>query len=126
MRNGPESEPEQTLLLMDEILQVMYWLHGEGFGREVSSRGLTRWMAAEPEQIGSVLTRMAVSGLVESLDGPDGKERFRLTADGIREGGRRFADEFAELTRPWHGECGDPDCECRRTGEPADCRHQTL
>jgi len=50
--------------------------------------------------------------------------RYELTATGVREGGRRFADEFANLTRPGHGECADPNCQCQRTEDPADCSHR--
>ena len=50
--------------------------------------------------------------------------RFRLTTAGVKEGGRRFADEFADVTKPGHFECADPHCECKLTGNPADCAYQ--
>ena len=46
---------------------------------------------------------------------PEALCRYALTEEGAREGGRRFADEFKDLTKPGHGECGDPDCECQQT-----------
>ena len=107
---------------VDEILQILFWLQGEGLGDEVAPAQLTRWLTLDAEAIGPVLERMARQGLVEPVDGG----RFRLTDDGRREGGRRFADEFSDMTKPGHGECGDPDCDCYESGDPADCRHNVV
>ena len=95
----PSDPGVQGLAALDEILQVMYWLRGE---------------------------RLAACGLVQPAEGqaPGGTPRYALTAAGVHEGARRFADEFADLTRPGHYECADPDCECQRTGNPADCGHR--
>jgi len=107
---------------IDETLQIFYWLEGEGLAREAGAVDLERWLSLGAETIEPVLERMATLGLVEpSFDG-----RYRLTALGRSEGGRRFADEFSDMTKPGHGECGDPDCECYATGEPADCRHNVV
>jgi hypothetical protein len=117
--------PEKHLAARDEILQVMYWLHGEELAKEVSPDDLTRWVNIDAMKIHSLLVDLAESKLVETTQsGRAGRVRFRLTDAGLKEGGRRFADEFAELTKPGHYECGDPNCECRRTGNPADCVHQ--
>ena len=43
---------------------------------------------------------------------------FRLSADGEQAGKRSFADEFADLTRPGHGEC-DADCWCHESPDEA-------
>jgi len=46
---------------------------------------------------------------------------FSLTAAGAEAGKRSFADEFADLTKPGHGECDD-DCWCHDSPEAAaDC-----
>jgi hypothetical protein len=117
--------PDKQLAARDEILQVMYWLHGEGLAKEVSADDLTRWVSIDAMQIHSLLVDLAEARLVEpTQSGQSSGAHFRLTETGLKEGGRRFADEFAELTKPGHYECGDPNCECRRTGNPADCVHQ--
>jgi hydrogenase maturation protease len=117
--------PDERLAARDEILQVMYWLHGEGLAKEVSADDLSRWVSIDVIKIHSLLVDLAESKLVEAKESDGtGRMRFRLTDAGLKEGGRRFADEFAELTKPGHYECGDPNCECRRTGNPADCIHQ--
>ena len=81
----------------DDLLQMMYWLRGI---LTLRRRGLLERVVIEEDT------------------------QYRLTEEGVREGGRRFADEFADLTKPGHGECGDPDCDCQRTGSPEDCRHR--
>ncbi len=127
---GPPEEtgdsPLGKLAAIDEILQVMYWLRGEHLASEVSAGDLSRWIGLIAGDIGPLLERMAASGLVLTVGGPEAGDapRYTLTAFGVREGGRRFADEFAEITRPGHGECGDANCDCHRTGDPADCAHR--
>jgi hypothetical protein len=43
---------------------------------------------------------------------------YRLTKSGEETGKRTFAEEFADLTRPTHGEC-DEDCWCHEDPEEA-------
>ena len=126
MSPGEEIDPlRKQLAARDEILQVMYWLHGEELAKAVTADDLARWVSLDAMQIHSLLVDLAESKLVEALQSSESNgARFRLTDTGLKEGGRRFADEFAELTKPGHYECGDPNCECRRTGNPADCVHQ--
>jgi hypothetical protein len=116
---------EQHLAARDEVLQVMYWLRGEGIAKDVVADDLTRWMSVDVMQIQSILVGLAEANLVEIvLETEVSTPRFRLTQSGVKEGGRRFADEFADLTKPGHFECADPHCECKLTGNPADCTHQ--
>ena len=113
------------LAAIDEILQVMYWLRGEKLAEDVTPGDLTRWVGLKVDEIAPLLKSLSDSGLVQVRKrDTDNGLRYSLSATGVREGGRRFADEFAELTRPGHGECGDPNCDCHQTGNPADCVHQ--
>lgn len=120
-----ESSPLENLAALDEILQVMYWLRGEGLALEVSASDLTRWIGLGESAIAPLLERGVAFGLLRKAENraENAADRFALSPIGIKEGGKRFADEFADLTRPGHGECGDPDCDCQRTGNPADCVH---
>jgi hypothetical protein len=125
----PSDEPRdpgiEKLAATDELLQVMYWLRGERLAEDVTAGDLTRWVGLTAAEIGPLLAAMAACGLVrEQAPRADGAPRYALTAAGVREGGRRFADEFAALTRPGHGECGDAECDCHQTGNPADCVHR--
>lgn len=110
------------LAQFDETLQVLFWLKGEGFADDASAEDLERWLSLDAKSIAPLLERMARLGLVESVT----EDRYRLTAEGSREGGRRFSDEFSDMTKPGHGECGDPDCDCYVSGDPADCRHNVV
>jgi hypothetical protein len=121
----PDTFPDdpRDLEAQDEVLQVMFWLRGEKLADDVSPADVARFTGASPNAARAVLVRLVERALVSVRRG-DVEQRFALTADGIREGGRRFADEFADLTKPGHGECNDPDCDCRRTGHVEDCRHR--
>lgn len=107
----------------DEVLQVMYWLRGESLALDISAGDLSRFTGSTELELDGLLERLALLGLVQVVPGSNGA-RYALTAEGVREGGRRFADEFADMTKPGHGECGDPECDCHRTGSPADCAHR--
>jgi len=93
----------------DEILQMMYWMHGEGFGREVTADDIRRFLDADRSRLLRWLEQLVEGGYVEVVAG----EKYKLTAFGLREGKRRFLDEFEPfLKHGGHGECNDPDCEC--------------
>lgn len=119
--NNSGETPKEGIAATDEILQVMYWLRGESIAQDVAPPELARWVGLEGERIEPLLKGLVDSGLVENV--PDQEGRFRLTSSGAFEGGRRFADEFAEMIKPGHYECSDPNCDCRKTGNPADCAH---
>jgi len=93
----------EPLAARDELLQVMYWLRGEGIAKEVAAKDLVRWISLDAMRVQSLLVDLAEAKLVEIVSGGDtGDASFRLTDSGVKEGGRRFADEFAELTKPGH------------------------
>jgi len=103
----------------DEILQVMYWMTGEGLGDEFSVNDLRKFLQSEQTVLARDLELMVSSGLLESRDA-----KFALTEQGKAEGGRRFADEFESMNKPGHFECDEPDCDCHSpetTGEV--CKH---
>lgn len=99
-------QPE--IFWQDEILQVMYWMRGEGFASEITVNDLRRFLDADPETLSSNLAVLGRNGLIEL----DSSNRYYLTQAGIREGGRRFADEFDGMLKQGHYECDDPDCDC--------------
>jgi hypothetical protein len=107
------------LFWRDEILQAMFWMRGEGLAESVSPAELARFLMADEAAVAAELSRLTDESYVELPDGTPGPA-YRLTALGVREGGRRFQDEFAGLTQQAHGECG-PGCWCQdpeRQGEP--------
>jgi hypothetical protein len=106
----------QDIYWRDEILQLMYWLKGEGLLEEVNADDLRRFLEAAPGHLEEQLAQLVQGGYLEPV--PEASMRYRLSAIGIEEGRRRFVDEFAPyLGRESHGECGDAACECHTAGE---------
>lgn len=103
----------ELLRIRDEVLQAMYWMSSEGLAERSSAHELSTFLAVSAETLGPYLLRFVDDGYL-ALDG----ERFSLTDRGAESGKRSFADEFADLTRPAHGEC-DADCWCHSSPEEA-------
>ncbi len=114
--------PLDAIYWRDEILQILFWFRGEGLGEAVQPRDLVSFLAADEPFIQGHLQRLADEGYVARQEGEP--ERYQLTEWGVKEGGRRFADEFAGLTGQAHGECSDPNCECQTLG-PEACAART-
>lgn len=115
-----EHETDNPLYWRDEILQVMYWMQGEGFGQEFSAGDLQKFLSAGDDVLEKNLELLDMCGFVKRV----GENRYALTDLGKSEGGRSFADEFDEMMRPGHYECADADCDCHdpeTIGEP--CKH---
>lgn len=113
--HAPKSEALRALFWRDEILQVMFWIQGEGFGDEVGPALLERFLGVDASVGVRYLERLVEEGLLMRA----AAGTYSLTDEGRRHGGRVFADEFAELTKPGHGECG-PDCWCHASPEEAE------
>lgn len=111
----PKSKSLRALFWRDEILQVMFWIQGEGFGERVSPELLERFLGVEAAQGVRYLDRLVTEGLLMR----DQEGLFALTETGRAHGGRVFADEFSGLTQPAHGECG-PDCWCHASPDEAE------
>lgn len=109
----PKSEALRALYWRSEILQVMYWLRGEGFGDQVDPKLLERFLGVDAEIGVQYLQRLVEEGYVTDVGG-----RFALSETGLREGGVEFAMSFSELTRPTHGECSS-DCWCHNSPDEA-------
>jgi hydrogenase maturation protease len=110
-------DPLDDLKRRDEILQIMFWLAGEGFGPDVAVADILRFTGDE-RAVQAALGQLVDDGYLETLGDASGSSRYRLTAPGVYEGRRRFLDEFEPyLARHAHGECGSANCDCHRGGE---------
>ncbi len=109
----------EALRQRDEIMQVLYWMEGEGLAADVRPTDLLPFIEGGEEAIGAQLEALRRLGYVEQTGNEAG--RYRLSVVGRQEGRRRFVEEFTPLLRQGHGECNDPDCECHTTGDPANC-----
>jgi hypothetical protein len=103
----------EVLRIRDEVLQAMYWMHSEGIGSAPSARELSRFLAVPHDTLSAYMERFVADGYLEPV--ADG---YGLTPHGSETGKRTFAEEFADLTRPTHGEC-DADCWCHESPEDA-------
>ena len=114
---GRIDDPVAGLKHRDEILQIMFWLHGEGLGPDVAVPDIMRFVDDE-RAVRGALGHLVEDGHLEVIGEPDAPARYRLTATGIQEGRRRFMDEFEPyLARRGHGQCGSADCDCHQGGE---------
>ena len=103
----------EALRIRDEVLQAMYWMRSEGLAEAPSADELARFLAVPAATLGPYLERFASDGYIEPAGGG-----WRLSAGGEEMGKRTFAEEFADLTKPTHGECDD-DCWCHDSPEEA-------
>lgn len=123
------SDPMDPIRRRDELLQVMYWMRGEGLGDSVSPEQVDRLLVDTPRPLLEAdLRALCEAGLAERVDGDPAEgervddQRYQLTEAGQREGGRRFSEAFADYMKPGHGACSDPACDCHRLGPDA-CVH---
>lgn len=114
MDNGdprPHGEADTGAIIrrQDEILELLYWLEGEGFtGVTATLQGMVRFLAQAESEVCAALEQLVRRGDVAGAAGGE----FRLTAHGRVEAARRFAEEFAPMLSQGHGECNDPACDC--------------
>jgi hypothetical protein len=110
----PKSPHLRQLYWRDEILQLLFWIEGEGLGSDIDPETMDRFLGPESEVALLHLDRLVREGyLVQSPVGT-----FALAERGRREGSRLFADEFATMNAPSHGVCG-AECWCRQAAEEA-------
>ena len=119
-RGGAESALD-SLALRDEILQMLYWYQGEGFGTTVTIRDLQPFLTLAESVVVAQMEQMVADGYLVRA-GDQSAPGYSFTPYGEREGARRFADEFSGLTGQAHGDC-PPNCpHCKDL--PADqCIH---
>lgn len=114
MTEPSETRPHDTkdhIYWRDEILQVMFWYRGEGFGEYVGPAEFERFLLIGCEDLVRHLDQMVEDGYL--IRAPEGEEtRYSLSPMGEPEARRRFMEEFEGLRKPGHYECNNPDCEC--------------
>ena len=113
------TDEQPSIFWQDEILQVMYWMRGEGFGERITVAELKKFLDASDETLVANLSQLAKHSLVNF----DFSDAYELTESGVKEGGRRFADEFDGMLKQGHYECDDPNCDCNDPNSDAACRH---
>jgi len=103
----------EALRTRDEVLQAMYWMRSEGLADAPTADELARFLAVPAGTLAAWLERFETDGYLTRSGGG-----WALSDTGSEMGKRAFADEFADLTKPGHGECDD-DCWCHESPEEA-------
>jgi hypothetical protein len=111
--HSPKSDSLRALYWRSEILQVMFWLRGEGFGDLVDAPMIEQFLGVDANIGVTYLARLVDEGYLVR----DG-DWFSLSDRGREEGAMEFAASFSDLTRPTHGECS-ADCWCHSSAEEA-------
>ncbi|MFC4723009.1 hypothetical protein ACFO5O_11805 [Geojedonia litorea] len=106
---GIENTPIQLMFWKDEILQVLYWMDGEGIGSKVTLMQMLPFLNTSEENLRYHLDKLVIEGLLQS-DQHDTRVQYCLSNIGKQEGGKHFAEAFHGMQKAGHGECG-PDCE---------------
>jgi hypothetical protein len=110
----PKSEALRQLYWRSEILQVMYWLRGEGLGDVVDAELMERFLGVDAAIGTGYLEQLVREGYLETRT--DG---YTLSDRGLAEGAEEFAAAFSDLTNPAHGECS-ADCWCHVSVDEAE------
>lgn len=96
----------QRLVNREEVLQICYWYHGEGFGDRYNATVLGPFLQCGRAEIDAAFDELAAQGHLVADEGG-----YRFTDSGRREAGRLFADGFADFQKQGHGECEAGCCD---------------
>ena len=102
-------EPGGEIARRDEVLEMLYWIEGEGFSGASSLDAIARFLTHDRAEVLRTLNALVASGDA-SCDEATGE--YQLTVTGRKEAARRFAEQFTPLLSQGHGECNDPNCDC--------------
>lgn len=107
--SDPQSGGGAEIARRDEVLELLYWMEGEGLAGSSTLAAMARFLTYPEHLVRGTLECLVSRGDVVH-DVATGE--YRLTAPGRGEAARRFAAEFAPLLAQGHGECNDPGCDC--------------
>ena len=111
---SPKSEALKALYWRSEILRLMYWLRGEGYGDLVDAPMLQKFLGVKAKLGLTYLDRLVEDGYVVR----DG-DWYALSDLGLVEGEEEYLTAFSDLLRPAHGSCS-PECWCVMSVEEAE------
>ncbi len=100
--SGAPGGAVQEVARRDEVLELLFWMRGQGFGEAVSPKDLAAFLLYPESEIAATLATLASLGAVERRSGT----LYALTEAGLPEARRRFVDDFREMLAEGHGECG--------------------
>lgn len=106
MSSSPKSEALRALYWRSEILRVVYWLRGEGFGDLVDVPLILEFLGEDGGEGIEYIDQLVGDGYLVR----DG-DWYALSARGLQEGEVEFATAFTDLVHPTTGQCS-PECWC--------------
>lgn len=124
-KNDNNKKALDALFWREEILQVLYWMEGEGLADAVPFNRLLSLLNTTTENLLLHLNKNIKAGYLTSTDeAVREKSSVQLTPAGKKEAGGIFRNAFEGMQKAGHGECG-PDCEfCYQEGiKLEDCVH---
>ncbi|MEO5984293.1 MAG: hypothetical protein ABIP80_02240 [Ferruginibacter sp.] len=122
--NNKNTEAMNALFWREEILQVLYWMEGEGLEVSVPFSRLMVLLNTTSDNLSFHIKKNIEAGYLKSDELLDEASSIKLTQFGKKEAGNIFRNAFEGMQKGGHGECG-PDCEfCYHEGEKLeDCVH---
>ena len=106
-----EKSALRALFWKDEILQILYWMEGEGLGKEVPFVQVLSLLSSNEANLLYDIDKMVKDGVLMANTPEISKTTLiQLSDDMKKEAGRRFSEAFQGYQKAGHGECG-PDCE---------------
>lgn len=109
MKQPRPSNAVQRLVNREEVLQICFWLDGEGLASSYEADFIERFIDAQTPEVEAALTELANQGKLVSVAGQAGTYRF--TDAGRKLAGRLFADGFSDMQKAGHGECAAGCCD---------------
>ncbi len=113
--SAPKSEQLRVLYWRSEILQVVYWLHGEGLGDIVDLDLISQYLDVD---VGDDLSKYLDLLVADGSLVRDG-DWYALSARAMAEGEAELATAFTDLVHPVHSECND-ECWCQTSAAEAE------
>lgn len=106
-----ENSALRALFWKEEILQVMYWMDGEGLGSKISVAQIFNFINTNSDNLLFHINKLYDQSLIETEQNSIGLNSLvSLSKIGKTEAGKHFAEAFQGLQKAGHGECG-PDCD---------------
>ena len=118
--SAPKSEKLRILYWRSEILQVVYWLHGEGLGDLVDIDLIRTYLGvdgpggAANENLAIYLDFLIADGSLV-LDG----DWYVLSPRALADGEAQLATAFTDFVHPVPNECND-ECWCQASAAEAE------
>ena len=78
----------------DEILQILFWMRGEGLGEVVTLEEINRFLKIEKSNLNDTVENLVEMGYLKLSTNSENIREVQLTEQGKKEGKIRFKEEF--------------------------------